>query len=107
MLMADNRLSGMPRKQSNSLACCSYIIGNTLVVEHVPQVPRLRLAAALPALRAPLTATSLLLARHPLALFLLAALPVRRGIGAKLIGPICIHHASSSYLRSVLGFAQV
>lgn len=80
----------------NSLARCSHIIGHALVVEHIPQVARLLLAASLPALlHAPLTATSLLLllpllpTKYPLPFLLLAAVPGRRSSCLKLISPVC------------------
>ena len=79
---------------SDSLARCSHIISHALVVEHVSQVPRLLLAASLPALllHAPLTAASLLLLllpKHSLPFLLLAAAPDRRSSRLELIGPIC------------------
>ena len=77
----------------SSLACCSDIIGHALVVKHVSQVPRLLLAASLPALlHAPLAPTSLLLLLLPeraLPSLLLAAVPARRSSCLKLIGPVC------------------
>ena len=92
MLVVDSQRSE-DCEAPNLLARRSHIVGNALVVKHVPEVPRLLLAASLPPLHAPLAATSVLLLsnlpRHPLAFISVSARPLRCDSRVELISPVC------------------